>query len=138
MTTKLRPPRLYRVILAADDIERDAAFYAGLFGQPGIRVARGRHYFDYGGTVLALHDPRVGGDGAPIGPGWGPLCFAVPDLDAVFARAEQLGGLFTERGEEDLPMGIIARRPVGERSFYMRDPSGNPRCFVDDATLFTF
>ena len=27
-------------------------------------------------------------------------------------------------------MGHIARRPWGERSFYMQDPSGNPICFV--------
>jgi hypothetical protein len=34
-------------------------------------------------------------------------------------------------------MGEIARRPWGERSFYMRDPFGNPLCFVDEGTLFT-
>jgi hypothetical protein len=34
-------------------------------------------------------------------------------------------------------MGAIARRPWGERSFYMRDPFGNPLCFVDEASLFT-
>jgi hypothetical protein len=34
-------------------------------------------------------------------------------------------------------MGRIATRPWGERSFYLRDPFGNPLCFVDAATLFT-
>jgi hypothetical protein len=34
-------------------------------------------------------------------------------------------------------MGRIARRPWGERSFYLREPFGNPLCFVDSAALFT-
>jgi hypothetical protein len=34
-------------------------------------------------------------------------------------------------------MGAVAERPWGERSFYMRDPAGNPLCFVDASTLFT-
>jgi len=35
-----------------------------------------------------------------------------------------------------LPMGEIARRPWGERSFYLHDPFGNPLCFVDAASIF--
>jgi uncharacterized glyoxalase superfamily protein PhnB len=34
-------------------------------------------------------------------------------------------------------MGQIANRPWGERSFYLRDPFGNPLCFVDETTVFT-
>jgi hypothetical protein len=33
-------------------------------------------------------------------------------------------------------MGEIATRPWGQRSFYMRDPFGNPLCFVDETTIF--
>jgi hypothetical protein len=63
--------------------------------------------------------------------------FAVDDLDDAYRRAERLGGLSTEIGDGNLPMGQIARRPWGERSFYMSDPFGNPLCFVDATTLFT-
>jgi hypothetical protein len=65
------------------------------------------------------------------------LYFAVADLDAAYRRAENLGGLSTEMGDGDLPMGQIATRPWGERSFYMRDPFGNPVCFVDESSVFT-
>jgi hypothetical protein len=34
-------------------------------------------------------------------------------------------------------MGEIAKRPWGERSFYLREPFGSPPCFVDEKTLFT-
>jgi hypothetical protein len=33
--------------------------------------------------------------------------------------------------------GQIALRPWGERSFYAKDPFGNPICFVDEQTVFT-
>jgi hypothetical protein len=33
-------------------------------------------------------------------------------------------------------MGEIAKRPWGEVSFYMHDPSGNPICFVDEQSIF--
>jgi hypothetical protein len=61
----------------------------------------------------------------------------VPDLEAVYARAQGLGGLSPATGDGALPMGRIAQRPWGERSFYMTDPFGNPLCFVDESTLFT-
>ena len=57
--------------------------------------------------------------------------FAVPDLEAAFRRAEICRGLSTATGDGDLPMGRIARRPWGELSFYLHDPSGNRLCFVD-------
>jgi hypothetical protein len=65
------------------------------------------------------------------------IYFAVPDLEAVFARAQRLGGLSTEVGDGGLRMGEIATRPWRERSFYMADPFGSPLCFVDEKTLFT-
>jgi uncharacterized glyoxalase superfamily protein PhnB len=35
------------------------------------------------------------------------------------------------------PLGQIADRPWGERSFYVADPFGNPVCFVSRETVFT-
>jgi hypothetical protein len=48
-----------------------------------------------------------------------------------------LGALSPAIGDGRLPMGRIAVRPWGERSFYLHDPFGNPLCFVDARTLFT-
>jgi predicted enzyme related to lactoylglutathione lyase len=100
-------------------------------------VSPGRHYFDCGGVILALYNPGADGDDPNVRPNPEHIYFAVDDLEAAFARAERLGGLSPEIGDGRLPMGAIARRPWGERSFYMDDPSGNPLCFVDQTTLFT-
>jgi catechol 2,3-dioxygenase-like lactoylglutathione lyase family enzyme len=128
--------RLFRVILPVFDINESAQFYGSLLGQPGQRVSAGRHYFDCGGVILALYNPGADGDQLAVQPNLEHVYFAVDDLETVFARAERLGGLSTETGDGGLPMGAIAQRPWGERSFYMRDPTGNPLCFVDAATMF--
>jgi catechol 2,3-dioxygenase-like lactoylglutathione lyase family enzyme len=129
--------RLFRVILPVDDIEASAAFYSALLDDAGMRVSPGRHYFECGGVVLALYSPRADGDDRTPRPNWDHVYFAVSDLPAVFARAEKVGGLSTVVGDGGLKMGEMVRRPWGEVSFYMQDPSGNPLCFVDASTLFT-
>ena len=129
--------RIFRVIMPVGDIERAARFYGSLLGQAGMRVSHGRHYFDCGGVILALYDPRADGDSTEPRPNFDHVYFAVPDLEAVHDRAKAVGGIADEVGDGNLPMGEIARRPWGERSFYMHDPFGNPLCFVDDKTLFT-
>lgn len=130
-------PRLYRVIVPVGDIERASRFYAELLGAGGMRVSPGRHYFDCGGVVLALYDPRADGDRQEARPNFEHLYFAVADLEDVYRRAERVGGLSTATGDGNLPMGRIATRPWGERSFYMQDPFGNPLCFVDETSIFT-
>ena len=122
--------------MPVSSIEAGARFYSALFDNPGFRVSGGRHYFDCGGVILALYNPSADGDSADIRSNDEHVYFAVPDLEAVFARAEQLGGLSTETGDGQLPMGKIAKRPWGEVSFYMDDPSGNPICFVDEQSIF--
>jgi len=129
--------RLFRVIMPVADIDNAARYYESLLDQPGMRISNGRHYFDCGGVILALYDPRADGDRSAVQPNVEHVYFAVPDLETVFARANTVGGLSTETGDGRLPMGQIARRPWGERSFYMRDPFGNKLCFVDEQTLFT-
>ena len=49
--------RLFRVIVPVPDVDRAAEFYALLLGIAGERVVPTRHYFDCGGTILALVDP---------------------------------------------------------------------------------
>jgi catechol 2,3-dioxygenase-like lactoylglutathione lyase family enzyme len=132
-----RAPRLYRVILQVGDIERASGFYADLLGLPGERVSPGRHYFDCGGAILALLEPGADGDAGGARPMPDHVYLSVPDLQAAFARAQRLGGLSAETGDGGLPMGRIAVRPWGERSFYLHDPWGNPLCFVEAGTEFT-
>ena len=102
-----------------------------------MRVSGGRHYFSCGGVILAIYDPRADGDDRTPRPNFDYVYFAVDNLEAVYRRAQTVGGLSTNTGDGRLPMGEIARRPWGERSFYTADPFGNPLCFVDAASLFT-
>lgn len=129
--------RLYRVIIPVADLESAQRFYATLFDQPGHRVSPGRHYFRCGDVTLALYSPAGDGDDRRPHPNFDHLYFAVEDLEAVYQRAEKLGGLSAEVGDGELPMGRIAQRPWGERSFYLKDPFGNPLCLVDATTIFT-
>ncbi len=50
----------------------------------------------------------------------------VPNIDQAASYYESLLGL---PGKRDTTMG--------ERSFYLQDPFGNPLCMVDQNTLFT-
>ena len=129
--------RLYRVIVPVAEIEPAASYYATLLDQPGARVSPGRHYFACGGVTVALYSPRADGDTRVPRPNFDHVYFAVDDLEAAFARAKRVGGLSTDIGDGSLPMGEIAVRPWGERSFYVRDPFGNPLCFVDERSVFT-
>jgi predicted enzyme related to lactoylglutathione lyase len=129
--------RIFRVIMPVSDIDQAAPFYGSLLEQPGFRVSPGRHYFKCGDVILALYNPRADGDSTEPRPNFDHVYFAVPDLETVYDRAKSVGGLSQEVGDGNLPMGAIARRPWGERSFYMRDPFGNKLCFVDESTLFT-
>jgi uncharacterized glyoxalase superfamily protein PhnB len=95
---------------------------------PGTRVSSGRHYFDCGGTILACYGALADGDPEPVGPNPQPVYFSLDDLEGAHTRAEEAG--CRELTE-------IEVRPWGERSFYARDPFGNPICFVDAEMLFT-
>lgn len=118
------------------NIDEAARFYGTLLDQPGFRISKGRHYFDCGGVILAVFDAKADGDRAAVRNNPEHVYFAVPDLEAAFKRAEGVGGLSKAVGDGRLPMGAIARRPWGERSFYLNDPWGNPLCFVDEQSVF--
>lgn len=131
---KKRAPALFRVALEVGSAERARAFYSTLLGLEGRSVGGGRVYFDCGAVILALIDVSTGRKKPrPISQN---LYFAVPDVAAVHARARALRCLSKENvhGESG---GAVARRPWGERSFYVEDPFGNGLCFVDEKTLFT-
>lgn len=120
---------LYRVILPVNDVNKAARFYGTLFGLEGQRVSPGRHYFPCGGVILACYDPRADGDDFDARPNPDHVYFAVENLEEVFTRARQL-----TCQEIDPEIGV---RPWGERSFYAKDPFGNPLCIIDAATTFT-
>ena len=123
------PPRMFRLNLEVGDIDAAAAFYGALFDcaprpQPGSRFYLGAGPVTL--QVVAAPDPQ---------PAAKALYFAVADLDAVHARAADLGCL----GSGDVhgaPAGAAIVRPWGERSFYAGDPWGNPLCFVDEGTIY--
>jgi catechol 2,3-dioxygenase-like lactoylglutathione lyase family enzyme len=129
--------KLYRVILPVSDLARAAAFYETVLGAKGQRVSDGRHYFDCEGTILACFDPRADGDDydAKPNPEW--LYFAVDDVEATYAACTKAGAKLAPGDVHGDPAGKIAKRPWGERSFYVEDPFGNKLCFVDKKTTFT-
>lgn len=130
--------KLYRVIVPVSDIERATAFYASVLALPGTRVSPGRHYFDCEGTILACFDPLADGDSEPLPANPEHVYLAVDDLPATYDRCRRAGAAFEASGRLGTdPPGRIAQRPWGETSFYVRDPFGNPLCFVDARTVFT-
>ena len=124
------------MIMPVTNLDAGVRFYAELLATPGFQVSSGRHYFNCGGVILAVYDAGADGDRRQPGHHAQSVYFAVSDLQAVFARAQQTGGLSTATGDGNLPMGQIAKRPWGEVSFYMHDPSGNPICFVDESSIY--
>jgi len=130
--------RLYRVIVPVSDIEAAREFYGKILGVRGTPVSPGRHYFDCEGTILACFDPRADGDGYAARPNPEPIYLAVSDLEAAFDACKEAGAHFANDAPDGVgPLGEIAVRPWGERSFYVTDPFGNGLCFVDRESIFT-
>jgi catechol 2,3-dioxygenase-like lactoylglutathione lyase family enzyme len=120
---------LYRVVLPVSDIELATAFYRALLGMPGARVSAGQHNFDCEGTILTVRDPRADGMRSNGGPNQQLVYFAVDDLEHLHGHAFYVPGGVVDPA--------VASLPSGERCFHMRDPFGNPLCFVDRTTVFT-
>lgn len=121
------PANLFRVVLPVPDVADAVAFYAALLEDEGEPIGDGsRHYFHCGSAILALANPAAHGN--EVRPNADHVYLAVDDLDATYTRARLLSA--PELGE-------IAVMPWGERTFYCKDPFGNPLCFVDEATMFT-
>lgn len=121
--------KLYRVIIQVSDIEAAVKFHGQLFEQVGERVSPGRHYFNCGGVVLACVDPAAEGDDHAPRANPDHVYLAVADLESSFEKIQQLRCEWLEPA--------IETRRWGERSFYAKDPFGNPLCFVDESTVFS-
>lgn len=122
--------RLFRATLEVGEPEEASAFYRALFGQRPRPVGGGRSYLDCGGVILALISTGETPLASPQ-----ELYFEVEDLEAVHARAQELGATIA-MDVHGRPGGEIVTRPWGERSFYAADPWGNGLCFVQSGTLF--
>lgn len=118
--------RLFRVILPVADLDKAVAFYEAALGVTGERVSPGRYYIDCSGTILALFDAHAD-DGRQSRPNPEHIYFAHPDLEEALTRSKAAGAQIEQE---------IRTWPWGERSFYAKDPFGNPICFVEDGTEF--
>lgn len=124
--------KLYRIIFPVPDIEKAANFYSRVFGKQGSRVSPGRHYFDLGGTILALYDPLADGDEIKRPWTFHENQYIYISTDRIETMHRFLTGLDCKHVDP-----TIETMPWGERLFYANDPFGNPLCFVDKATVFT-
>lgn len=128
-------PNLSAVVLPTTDLGRSDAFYEALLELEAHTAVPKRHSFATRSCRLTLVEPVGPATELPeFRPNPEVVYFAVPDLDAAWARAQQLG--LDSLGDDHVGIGIL-QRVWGERSFYGRDPSGNPICLVDDQTLYT-
>jgi catechol 2,3-dioxygenase-like lactoylglutathione lyase family enzyme len=124
--------KLYRIIFPVPDIDHAAKFYSDILGQQGNRVSPGRHYFNLGGTILALYDP--GADGDDVHQKW-----SFHDNQYIYISTDMLE-VTHQRCQLSHCRHVdttIQTMPWGERLFYAHDPFGNPICFVDSSTVFT-
>ncbi|GEL76081.1 VOC family protein [Tenuibacillus multivorans] len=120
--------KLYRVIIPVSDIEKATEFYNQVLELNGKRVSTGRHYFNCEGTILACFDPIADGDYFESQPNPDHVYLSVSNLEKVYSVIKEL--------DPSLLQKSIKTQPWGERSFYAKDPFGNPICFVDEKTVF--
>lgn len=120
--------KLYRVIVPVKSIEKATEFYSRILNMEGTRVSSGRHYFNCGGTILACYDPVADGDDLEPKPNPDHIYISVADIEKIFNLIKDL--------DASLIQDSIKNQPWGEKTFYIKDPFGNPICFVDEKTVF--
>lgn len=125
-------PQFFRLNIEVDNLDAAIAFYSKLLGMEGRKQAGARVYYRCGAVTLQV--VNVSSSHAPH-PAAKALYFTVCDLEAAFARAQELNCLSAE-SVHDAPGGGIVVRPWGERSFYCEDPWKNPLCFVEEGTVY--
>jgi predicted enzyme related to lactoylglutathione lyase len=114
-------------------MERADAFFEELLQLEPNTTQPNHHLFPTASCELVLAKP-IEQAPAEFRPNPEMVYFAVSDLDAAWERAQKLS--LEPVGDSQMGEGI-QQRVWGERSFYGRDPSGNPICLVDDKTLYT-
>lgn len=127
-------PQFFRLNVEVGNLDAAVDFYTNLLALQGRRQPGARCYFDCGPVNLSVIDVSAAGQQPHTAAK--ALYFTVKDLEAAFARAQELGCL-SQESVHDAPGGGIVVRPWGERSFYAEDPWGNPLCFVEEGTVYT-
>jgi catechol 2,3-dioxygenase-like lactoylglutathione lyase family enzyme len=117
---------LYRIVLPTNDMDGAAHFWSQLLELKVDALFPTRQYLHTAGAILALVDPAEHGQTAH--PNGDAVYLRVPDLDAAWVRASELGAQMPS----EYPGTGIATRDWGDRSFYCFDPFGNPACLIDD------
>ena len=125
-------PQFFRLNVEVADLDAAISFYTKLLGVEGRKQPGHRCYFECGPVTLQVLDVSSVSQPHPAAKA---LYFTVKNLDAAFDRAKGLGCLSREE-VHDAPGGGIVVRPWGERSFYAKDPWGNPLCFVEEGTVY--
>ena len=125
-------PQFFRLNVEVADLDAAISFYTKLLGVEGRKQPGHRCYFECGPVTLQVLDVSSVSQPHPAAKA---LYFTVKNLDAAFDRAKGLGCLSREE-VHDVPGGGIVVRPWGERSFYAKDPWGNPLCFVEEGTVY--
>jgi catechol 2,3-dioxygenase-like lactoylglutathione lyase family enzyme len=118
---------ILETVLYADDLDRAAAFYGGVFGLPLLHADARMRAFDVAGRGTLLLFPRGGtlepvetpGGTIPPHDGHGPLhlAFAIPP--------EALEPWRTHLGACGIAIESTVRWPRGGTSLYLRDPDGH-------------
>lgn len=127
---KSEVPQFFRLNVEVGDLDKAIDFYTKLLGITGRKQPGSRVYYECGAVTLQVVQVKAPHTAAKA------LYFTMKDLDAIFARAKELGCLSAET-VHDAPGGGIVVRPWGERSFYVEDPWSNPLCFVEEGTVYT-
>ena len=125
-------PAFFRLDVEVGNLDEAESFYETLLQTRGQRHAGARIYFKAGPVTLQVCDVSGWKD---LHPAAKALYFSSSELDAVHARADQLGCLSKELVHGQVG-GELSVRPWGERSFYCEDPWGNPLCFVERGTEY--
>ncbi len=60
--------KIFRITIEVGNLDKAAAFYSKLLGDPGKRHPGARHYFNCDGVILAVIDPKQGGMKPTPGP----------------------------------------------------------------------
>jgi catechol-2,3-dioxygenase len=126
-------PQFFRLNVEVGNLDTATSFYTALLGVQGRKQPGRRSYFECGPVTLQVVD--VSSDHQPH-PAAKALYFTVKNLEAAFDRAKALSCLSQEDVHDAAGGGIVVR-PWGERSFYGKDPWGNPLCFVEEGTVYT-
>lgn len=122
--------RICKVTAPVTDLDAAERFYGYVLNATPAR-AGAQLAFDVGGAAFVCVSVEKDDPDQPFRPNRDPIHIAVANLESAYAVCRAAGARFPRKRHPRLgPLGEIADRPNGERSFYALDPFANPLCFV--------